>query len=65
MKDILWFCRDKLEAAFFELDDIVVALAPDAPQKMMDAWNALHDLMTPEFLAKRDKLRGFNESAAE
>lgn len=58
MTDILACVRPKLEESFNALDDIVVALAPDAPQKMMDAWSALYDLMTPEFIAARDKRRG-------
>ena len=50
--------RKRLERAFWEVDDVVVALAPDAPPEVMDAWTALHKAMTPEFIARRDRLRG-------
>lgn len=50
--------RKRLERAFWEVDDVVVALAPDTPPEVMDAWTALHKAMTPEFIARRDRLRG-------
>lgn len=56
--NIIEMLRPKLENAFNELDDIVVSLAPDAPQKIMDAWCILYDLMSEEFLIRRNKYRG-------
>lgn len=58
LDDVMKQVRIKLESAFWELDDIMVALSPDAPQQVADAWSALHNIMTPEFIAKRDKMRG-------
>jgi hypothetical protein len=57
-RDILAAIRPKLEEAFNQLDDIAGALAPDVPCEVMEAWNALYDLMTPEFIVARDKMRG-------
>lgn len=48
----------KAERAFWELDDVMVALSPDAPQHVADAWSALYKGMTTEFIAERDRLRG-------
>lgn len=39
--------------AFEELDPLVVALAPDAPEKIMTAWCALHALLPPEYIKRR------------
>jgi len=51
----------KLEVAFWPLDDLVFALSPDTPAGILEAWAALHKLMTPEFIANRNKLRGVGE----
>ncbi len=48
-----YFKQQGLQDAFNALDEIVQALAPDAPRDVMDEWRRLYDLMTPEFLARR------------
>jgi hypothetical protein len=50
--------------AFWLLDDIMVALSPDAPQHVADAWSALHAAMSPEFIAARDRYRGLKEEVS-
>jgi len=48
----------KIEAAFWELDAVMAALSVDAPVHVAEAWAALHKGMSPEFIAKRYRLRG-------
>ena len=53
----------KIEAAFWELDDVMVTLAPDAPKNVTIAWSALYRMMTPEFIDERDRKRGLRKDA--
>jgi hypothetical protein len=54
---IMQTIEDRIVQAFWLLDDIMVALSPDAPQHVADAWLALHKGMSPEFIAARNRRR--------
>lgn len=55
---VLARAQRKLETAFWHVDDVLVTFSPDEPPGLAEAWSALHRLMTPEFLARRDQVRG-------
>lgn len=60
LREVSQAIEKKIERAFWELDDIMVTLSPDAPAHVAEAWAALHKGMPIEFIVKRDQLRGLS-----
>src|SRR4051812_8886843 len=63
LREVSQAIEKKIERAFWELDDIMVTLSPDAPAHVAEAWAALHKGMSPGFIARRDILRGFGSGS--
>jgi len=49
--------RTSEERLFWRIDDVVVALAPDAPEETMAEWCKLYDRMPPDLIELRKRLR--------
>jgi hypothetical protein len=50
--------ENRIKRVFWELDDLMVLLSPDAPAHVAEAWSALYKGMSPEFIKRRDEFRG-------